>query len=146
MRFEKENGSFAAALKALEIGTGDLLTVSSDIKTLLFRMSTEYNVRGRSERNAALNELIDTLQAAVGTEGTLLFPVFSWDWCRGKGFDLRTTKGEVGTLQNWVLENRPDFLRTRHPMYSFMDPLPRSVISIPTEESTCCSMWNPTRP
>ena len=120
MRFEKENGSFAAALKALEIGTGDLLTVSSDIKTLLFRMSTEYNVRGRSERNAALNELIDTLQAAVGTEGTLLFPVFSWDWCRGKGFDLRTTKGEVGTLQNWVLENRPDFLRTRHPMYSFM--------------------------
>ena len=117
MRFEKENGSFAAALKSLEIGTGDLLTVSSDIKTLLFRMSTEYNIRGKSERNAALNELTDTLQAAVGTEGTLLFPVFSWDWCRGKGFDLRTTKGEVGTLQNWVLENRPDFLRTSHPMY-----------------------------
>ena len=79
MRFEKENGSFAAALKTLGIGKGDLLTVSSDIKTLLFRMSTEYNVRGKNERNAALNELTDTLQAAVGTEGTLLFPVFSDD-------------------------------------------------------------------
>ena len=61
MRFEKENGSFAAALKGLGIGTGDLLTVSSDITTLLFRMSTEYGVRGKSERNAALDELISTL-------------------------------------------------------------------------------------
>ena len=120
MRFEKENGSFAAALKELGIGRGDLLTVSSDITTLLFRMSTEYGIRGRNERNAALDELINTLQEAVGTEGTLLFPVFSWDWCRGKGFDIRTTKGEVGALQNWVLENRADFRRTRHPMYSFM--------------------------
>ena len=57
MKFEKENGSFAAALKELGIGRGDLLTVSSDITTLLFRMSTEYGVRGKNERNAALDEL-----------------------------------------------------------------------------------------
>ena len=118
--FEKEAGSFAAVLKDLGIRKGDLLVISSDIKTLLFRMSTEYGVRGRDGRNNALHELVNTLQAVTGKEGTLLFPVFSWDWCRGRGFDIRTTKGEVGTLQNWVLENRTDFIRTRHPMYSFM--------------------------
>lgn len=120
MKFENENGSFKRALADLGIVTGDILYISSDIKTLLFNITTKYGFCKKTDTNKALHELIDTFKDIVGNEGTLLFPVFSWAWCRGKGFNIKTTKGEVGTLQNWVLENREDFKRTRHPIYSFM--------------------------
>lgn len=120
MGFEKRKGSLKKILIDLGITKGDILYVSSDVKTLLYNMATEYGVTKKEERDSALNDLIDTFQDVVGTEGTLLFPVFSWDWCRGKGFNIKSTKGEVGALQNWVLDNRDDFKRTRHPMYSFM--------------------------
>lgn len=120
MKFENVDGSFQKALRELGIVEGDIIYIASDIKTLLFNMATKYGINSKAERDKALHELVDTFKEAVGREGTLLFPVFSWDWCRGKGFNIKTTKGEVGTLQNWVLENRDDFVRTRHPMYSFM--------------------------
>lgn len=107
-------------LERLGIQKGEILYISSDITTFLFEMSMDYGIRDRKSRNMVLNSLIDIFQETVGDEGTLLFPVFSWDWCKGNGFDLLHTKGEVGTLSNWVLENRKDFIRTKHPIYSFM--------------------------
>lgn len=107
-------------LERLGVKKGDILYISSDIKTLLFTMSMDYGIRDKKSRNEMLNSLVDVFQETVGEEGTVLFPVFSWDWCRGNGFDLLHTKGEVGTLSNWVLENRKDFVRTKHPIYSFM--------------------------
>ena len=120
MKFEKTDGSFSEALKNLGITDGDVLLVASDITALLFSLKTELGIRRRTDIDAALHALTDAFQNAVGKNGTLLFPVFSWSWCRGNGFDIRTTRGEVGALQNWVLANRRDFVRTRHPIYSFM--------------------------
>lgn len=120
MLFEMKDESFAAALHSIGINSGEVLYVSSDIKALLYNLIVERGIKTTKERNEALSGLIDTFQNVVGSEGTLLFPVFSWDWCRGNGFNAKTTKGEVGTLSNWVLDHRPDFKRTRHPMYSFM--------------------------
>lgn len=108
------------ALSEIEIGTGDILYVASDIKTFLFYLAAEHHVKSKSEREKALHALTDAFQEVVTERGTLLFPVFSWDWCRGNGFDCRQTKGETGTLSNWILANRNDFVRTRHPIYSFM--------------------------
>ena len=120
MRFEIKDGSFSEALENLGIAEGDILLVASDITALLFNLKSELGIRRKADVDEALHSLIDAFQAAVGKNGTLLFPVFSWSWCRGNGFDIRTTKGEVGALQNWVLANRTDFVRTRHPIYSFM--------------------------
>lgn len=112
--------SLKNVLERLGIKKGDILYISSDITTLLFEMSMDYGIRDKESRNTMLNSLVNIFQEIVGDEGTLLFPVFSWEWCRGNGFDLLHTKGEVGTLSNWVLENRKDFARTKHPIYSFM--------------------------
>lgn len=120
MLCEMKDGSLAAALNTIGINSGEVLYVSSDIKALLFNLAVEKGIETRKERNEALSDLIDTFQNVVGCEGTLLFPVFSWDWCRGNGFNVKATKGEVGALSNWVLAHRTDFKRTRHPMYSFM--------------------------
>ena len=120
MIFEKNMGDLKRALNNLGVRKGDILYISSDIKTFLFNIVIEYGIESKKDRDLVLNALVDEFQAIVGKEGTLLFPVFSWDWCRGKGFDIKMTKGEVGTLSNWVLKNRMDFTRTKHPIYSFM--------------------------
>ena len=106
-------------IASLGIARGDMVYVASDITNLLFVAKNECQVKVK-QRNDFLNEFVNTLQDLVGEEGTLLFPVFSWDFCRGNGFDYLNTLGEVGALNNWILKNRTDFIRTKHPMYSFM--------------------------
>lgn len=107
-------------LMGLGVKRGDILYIASDITSFMFILSTEYGIRGRQNINMALNCFVDVFQEVIGEEGTILFPVFSWDWCRDGRFDILHTKGEVGSLSNWVLENRKDFVRTGHPIYSFM--------------------------
>ena len=106
-------------IKKIGVNEGDTLYIASDITNLLYIAKSECGIRIK-QRDDFLNKFVNTLQEAVGTEGTLLFPVFSWDFCRGKGFDINKTQGEVGALNNWILNNRDDFRRTKHPMYSFM--------------------------
>ena len=104
-------------LRILGINPGDMIYIASDIRYFILSILAE---QGEEALDAALNELTNTFQNVVGEEGTILFPVFSWDFCRGKGFDYYRTQGEVGTYSNWILNNRTDFKRTQHPMYSFM--------------------------
>lgn len=73
--------------------------------------------RARGEK-LVLGDLIDGLQRLVGGEGTLLFPTFNWDFCKGTGFDLRRTPARTGALPKAAL-SREDFARTAHPLYSF---------------------------
>lgn len=104
-------------LREIGITSGDTIYVASDIRYFIYTITSKYGV---DEVEKALDVLTNTLQETVGSEGTILFPVFSWDFCRGKGFDYYKTQGEVGTYSNWILNNRKDFRRTQHPMYSFM--------------------------
>ena len=103
-------------VRGFGVEKGDILYVASDITRLMYRVSHLYN----DAYDEYMDGLVNTLQEVVGAEGTLLFPVFTWDFCRGKGHVLKETKGEVGTFNNWILKKRHDFRRTAHPMYSFM--------------------------
>ncbi len=104
-------------LEEINIKRGDMLYIASDIRNFIYDVMSTY---GAEHLDAALDRLTDVLKDRVGKEGTILFPVFSWDFCRGNGFDHHNTQGEVGTYSNWVLNRRSDFRRTRHPIYSFM--------------------------
>lgn len=73
--------------------------------------------RARGEK-LVLGELIDGLKDLAGEEGTLLFPTFNWDFCKGVGFDYRRTPPRTGALPKAAL-SREDFARTAHPLYSF---------------------------
>lgn len=112
--------NFEKKIRALGVTKGDSLYFSSDISALLFTFATKYQVKTQTQIDAAFDRLVDTLLSVIGEEGTLLFPVFTWSFSNGRGFDYYKTKGEVGTLSNWVMKNRRDFKRTRHPLYSFM--------------------------
>lgn len=97
--------------KQLGIRKGDRILVSSAIKDVV-------NIAKSNGDEFDLNILIDAFKEAVGEEGTLMFPTYNWDWCKGAAYDVRSTPSQVGALSQIAL-NRPDFRRTRHPIYSF---------------------------
>lgn len=118
--FERYLRDFKDILGKSGIKTGDVLYVASDIAGIIVDARRELRISAKEDRGLFCDGIITALQEAVGQEGQLLFPVFSWDFCRGKNFDCRKTRGEVGILGNYVLFHRPDFVRTAHPIYSFM--------------------------
>lgn len=118
--FEKYMSEFRENLALAGVGASDVIYVGSDIAGIVVQAKEELGLADKAQQYAFLDGLIDALKAQVGEEGTLLFPVYSWDFCRGKGFNYKTTRGEVGALNNYVLTNRSDFRRTKHPIYSFM--------------------------
>ncbi len=111
---------FDAKLSEIGVEKGDIVYVGSDITAIVVQAQKELGLKTRSEINNFIDDLINALQSHVTMEGTLLFPVYSWGFCRGEAFDYYKTQGEVGSLNNYILNNRKDFVRTKHPIYSFM--------------------------
>lgn len=93
------------------IKKGDTVYVISDALSL----AKDYRENGQ---RLDLNQIIDGLKELVGKDGTLLFPTFNWDFCKGIAFDYAKTPCKTGALSKAALK-REDFLRTTHPLYSF---------------------------
>jgi aminoglycoside 3-N-acetyltransferase len=62
--------------------------------------------------------LVDSFLEAVGQEGTVLFPLFNFDFCGGAPFDVRSTPSQMGALTE-AARLRLAAVRTGHPVYSF---------------------------
>ena len=111
---------FHKGLDELGIKKGDILYVGSDIAAMVVEASRELEFTSKQDQTDYLNRLVDEIKNHVTEEGTLLFPVYSWGFCRGEAFDYHKTQGEVGSFNNFILNNRSDFVRTKHAIYSFM--------------------------
>lgn len=97
--------------KYFGIKEGDSVWVASDMKTLIYTCMENGD-------DTDLNVLIDSILDILTPEGTLLIPVFNWDFCKGKPFDIRKTPCRTGSLGKIAMK-RKDFIRTKHPIYSF---------------------------
>ena len=95
----------------LDIQVGDVVLVSSSLKKLLCTCRANGEVFDMSE-------FIDTITNVVGDSGTVLFPTYNWDFCKGVPFDYQDTPSQCGALSQAAL-NHPGFIRTHHPIYSF---------------------------
>lgn len=95
----------------LHIKKGDNIYVTSDVKQLLYDCM-------QHEDDTDLNILIDGIIDIIGEEATLVFPTFNWAFCKGEPYDHYSTPCKTGSLGKLALK-RNDFLRTRHPIYSF---------------------------
>lgn len=95
----------------INIKSGDKVLVSSNILGVLTQLK---------ESNKKFNPslIIDCLIDKIGSNGTLMFPTFNWDFCKGKDFDYSKTPSRTGSLSNFALK-RKDFQRTKNPIYSF---------------------------
>jgi aminoglycoside 3-N-acetyltransferase len=62
--------------------------------------------------------VLQSFLEALGNDGTLLLPLFNFDFADGKPFDISETPSQMGVLteagRNW-----PGAVRTGHPIYSF---------------------------
>ena len=83
---------------------GDTVLVHSSIMRSLLKFRTPVR-------------MIESLLDAVGERGTVVFPVFFFEWCKGKPFDVRNTQGETGALGNAAL--KMGAYRSMNPVYSF---------------------------
>ena len=120
MEINQYTDSLINELKGLGVKKGDILYISSDVTRLTFDALRQCGLKGKKDIDKFYNALTDSIKEMVSEDGTILFPVFTWSFCRNIPFDVKTTQGEVGALNNWVLNNRSDFKRTAHPLYSFM--------------------------
>lgn len=91
---------------AAGIAKGDLVLIHSSLRRVL------------SENKTTPEDILQSLLNAVGDEGTLLLPLFNFDFCKATPFDIRTTPSHMGALTE-AARKYPNAVRTGHPVYSF---------------------------
>lgn len=96
----------------IDICEGDNIFVSSDVTKLAY---LTFEKKGQVDLNVFIDSIIDK----IGEKGTLIFPTYNWDFCKGISFDYNKTKCKTGALGSLALK-REDFIRTKHPIYSFV--------------------------
>ena len=93
------------------IQEGDVLLVHSSIKRTLRRYL-------KSGIKIMPQDVLESFLKAVGTSGTLLLPLFNFDFTEGVPFNIKNTPSHMGALTE-VGRMHPSAIRTGHPIYSF---------------------------
>lgn len=97
--------------KLAGINEGDTVLIHSNIKRTLL----EYRRNGTP---VTPQDILDSFIDVIGTKGTLLFPLFNFEFTRGVPFNIRSTESQMGTLTE-VARKHNQAVRTGHPVYSF---------------------------
>lgn len=91
---------------------GDTLLIHSNIK----RTFKRYLKMGFK---LTPQDILDSFMVAVGPSGTLLLPLFNFDFTKGIAFDIRNSPSHMGALTE-AGRHHPLAVRTGHPIYSFV--------------------------
>ncbi|MBO6805964.1 AAC(3) family N-acetyltransferase [Thalassospira sp.] len=89
----------------------DLVLLHANIKNLYLR----YRKLGY---RLTLDEIIDSFLSAVGDNGGIIFPAFTYEYSLDQPFDMLKTKSGMGSLSE-AARIRAQRARTGHPYYSF---------------------------
>jgi len=119
----------------VNLNKGDKVLVSSDILKILM-------LSKKKQSNLNPNKIIDMLIEKIGTEGTLLFPTYNWDFCKGIEFNYKKTYSLSGALGNSALK-RKDFIRTKNPIYSFAVTGKDQILLSKINHKSCFSLDSP---
>jgi len=105
--------SLARQWRDAGLAPGETLLLHSSL-----RRATRVVARAGGEVATAAEVVLDSILEALGPEGTLLLPLFNFDFTTGVAFDMRTTPSRMGALTE-AGRLRPGAVRTGHPIYSF---------------------------
>lgn len=115
------------ALRLVGVRPGNVVLVHSDAI-----VAAQFPAMPNEQR---LDLLIEAMEAAVGREGTLVIPAFSYSFTKGEPFDICNTPSAVGMVSE-RFRKQPGVLRTSDPIFSFASrgPLARELCAIPVKE------------
>jgi aminoglycoside 3-N-acetyltransferase len=105
--------AMARQWRSAGVGAGDVLLLHSSLRRLARTL-----LRAGGSADGAANLVLDSVLEALGPEGTLLLPLFNFDFTTGAAFDIRSTPSQMGALTE-AGRTRPGAVRTGHPIYSF---------------------------
>lgn len=80
--FERYLKNFRETLRENGIEKGDILYVASDLSGVLIDARRELEISSAEDRSRFCDGMVTALQETVGPGGQLLFPVFSWAFCK----------------------------------------------------------------
>jgi aminoglycoside 3-N-acetyltransferase len=90
---------------------GDLVLIHSSLRRTVRRSA-------QGDKPAAVTDILASFQRAVGDSGTVLFPLFNFQFTEGVPFDIRSTPSQMGVLTE-TARQMDGAVRTGHPIYSF---------------------------
>ena len=102
-------GQWAAA----GVRSGDMLLLHSSLRRVARRVA-----RAGFRADQAARIVLDSFLQTLGEGGTLVLPLFNFDFTTGAPFDIRATASQMGPLTE-AGRLHPRAVRTGHPIYSF---------------------------
>ncbi len=91
---------------------GDLVLVHSSLKRLLLKLKVEFG------EVVTPKIIYNSLIRALGDEGTLVLPLYNFDFPKTNYFNFNETPSQMGVLTE-VGRTQKNAVRTGHPIYSF---------------------------
>jgi aminoglycoside 3-N-acetyltransferase len=105
--------AMAGQWRTAGVRAGDVLLLHSSLRRVARSV-----MRAGGSADCVADIVLDSVLEALGPEGTLLLPLFNFDFTTGTPFDIRTTPSQMGALTE-AARLRPGAVRTGHPIYSF---------------------------
>lgn len=90
---------------------GDTVLIHSNIKRTL----VEYR---RNKVAISPQDILESFLDVIGPKGTLLLPLFNFDFAKGVPFDIKNSESQMGALTE-AGRKFSGAVRTGHPIYSF---------------------------
>lgn len=97
--------------KSSGLEEGDTVLIHSNIK----RTIEEYR---RNKVDTSPRDILASFLDVIGDKGTLILPLFNFDFTKGVPFDIRTSESQMGALTE-IGRKFIGAVRTGHPIYSF---------------------------
>jgi aminoglycoside 3-N-acetyltransferase len=103
------------ALRSIGIEAGSVVLVHPDAMVAAQFPEMSNPEMSNDER---LDLLIESIEAAVSSSGTVVMPVFTYSFTKGEAFDISNTPSSVGMVTE-RFRTQPGVCRTADPIFSF---------------------------
>ncbi|MHB8062985.1 MAG: AAC(3) family N-acetyltransferase [Ruminiclostridium sp.] len=98
-----------SALIAGGVKQGDTIFIHADVSTI--------GRLAQANRSLFLGGILTAFKEAVGLQGTIIMPTFTYSFCRGEIYDIKNSPSTVGCLTEYF-RNLSEVVRTKDPIFS----------------------------